>query len=126
MQCKQERNRRTTDENIFGFVSIMAFGCGIYGLYAYIQMRRNGSINETLLLGKKYSEYMCRDKAAFVKKALPAVLVFGIVATVYGVIDMIHCFVTPIPVLDYTGLAVFLGVLVWYMVYTTKLKNKYF
>ena len=58
--------------------------------------------------------------------ALPAVLVFGIVATVYGVIDMIHCFVTPIPVLDYTGLAVFLGVLVWYMVYTTKLKNKYF
>ena len=114
------------DENVFGFVSIMAFGCGIYGLYAYIQMRRNGSINETLLLGKKYSEYMCRDKAAFVKKALPAVLVFGIVATVYGVIDMIHCFVTPIPVLDYTGLAVFFGVLVWYMVYTTKLKNKYF
>lgn len=41
------------DENVFGFVSIMAFGCGIYGLYAYIQMRKSGSINETLLLGKK-------------------------------------------------------------------------
>ena len=24
------------DESVFGFVSIMAFGCGIYGLYAYI------------------------------------------------------------------------------------------
>lgn len=114
------------DESVFGFVSIMAFGCGIYGLYAYIRMKMDGHINETLLLGKKYSEHMCRNKEEFVKKALPAVLVFGIVATVYGVIDMIHCFVTPIPVLDYTGLAVFLGVLVWYMVYTTKLKNKYF
>lgn len=114
------------DESVFGFVSIMAFGCGIYGLYAYIRMKMDGHINETLLLGKKYSEHMCKNKEEFVKKALPAVLVFGIVATVYGVIDMIHCFVTPIPVLDYTGLAVFLGVLVWYMVYTTKLKNKYF
>lgn len=114
------------DENVFGFVSIMAFGCGIYGLYAYIQMRKSGSINETLLLGKKYSEYMCRDKAAFVKKALPAVLVFGIVTTAYGVIDMIHCYVKPIQAVDSAGLVIFLGMLVWYMVYTTKLKNKYF
>ncbi len=114
------------DDSVFGFISIMVFGCGIYGLYAYIQMRRDGHINETLLLGKKYTEYMCKDKDAFIKKALPAVLVFGISAMVYGAIDMIHCFVTPIEVLDYIGLAVFLAVLVWYMVYTTKLKNKYF
>lgn len=114
------------DDSVFGFISIMAFGCGIYGLYAYIQMKRDGHINETLLLGKRHTEYMCKDKEAFLKKALPAVLLFGIVATVYGIIDMIHCFVTPIPVLDYSGLAIFLAMLVWYMVYTTKLKNKYF
>lgn len=114
------------DDSVFGFISVMAFGCGIYGLYAYIQMRRDGHINETLLLGKKYMEYMCKDKDAFIKKALPAVLIFGIVTTVYGVIDMIHCFVTPIQVLDYIGLAAFFIMLVWYMVYTTKLKNEYF
>ncbi len=68
----------------------------------------------------------CKDRETFVKKALPAVLVFGIAATVYGTIDMIHCFVAPIPVIDYIGLAVFIITLVWYMVYTSKLKKKYF
>ena len=114
------------DESVFGFVSIMAFGCGLYGLYAYIRMKMDGHINETLLLGKKYSEHMCRNKEEFVKKALPAVLVFGIVTTAYGVIDMIHCYVKPIQAVDSAGLVIFLGMLVWYMVYTTKLKNKYF
>ncbi len=114
------------DDNVFGFVSVLVFGCGIYGLYAYIKMKKDGHINETLLLGKNYMEYMCKDKEAFINKALPAVLVFGISATVYGIIDIIHWFVTPIPVFDYIGLAAFLVVLVWYMAYTSKLKKQYF
>jgi hypothetical protein len=114
------------DDSVFGFVSVLVFGCGIYGLYAYIKMKKDGHINETLLLGKNYMEHMCKDRETFVKKALPAVLVFGIAATVYGTIDMIHCFVAPIPVIDYIGLAVFIITLVWYMVYTSKLKKKYF
>lgn len=114
------------DDSVFGFVSVLVFGCGIYGLYAYIKMKRDGHINETLLLGKNYMEHMCKDRETFVKKSLPPVFAFGITATVYGVIDMIHCYVTPIPVADYTGLAVFLITLVWYMVYTSKLKKKYF
>ena len=36
-------------------------------------------------------------------KALPAVLIFSITAVVYGIIDAIHCFVTPIAVADYVG-----------------------
>ena len=114
------------DGNVFGFVSILVFGCGLYGLYAYIMMKKDGHINETLLLGKSYMEHMCQNREEFVKKSLPAVLIFGIAATVYGAIDMIHWFVTPIPVLDYIGLAVFLVILVWYMVYTSKLKKQYF
>lgn len=114
------------DNSLFGFVSIMVFGCGVYGIYAYIQMRRNGHINETMLLGKSHMEYMCRDKEAFLGKAMPAVLIFGIVSTIYGVIDAVHCFVMPIQILDYIGLAVFLIMLVWYMVYISKLKKEYF
>lgn len=114
------------DDSVFGFVSVLVFGCGIYGLYAYIKMKKDGHINETLLLGKNYMEHMCKDRKTFVEKSLPAVLIFGIAATVYGIIDMVHWFVTPIPALDYIGLAVFLIVLIWYMAYTSKLKKKYF
>lgn len=80
-------------DDFFGIISVIVFGCGIYGFYAYIQMRRDGHINATLLLGKDYTEQMCKDKEAYMQKAVPAVLVFSIVATLYGAIDMFHYFV---------------------------------
>ena len=76
--------------------------------------------------GKDYTEQMCKDKEAYMQKAVPAVLVFSIVATLYGAIDMFHYFVQPIMLIDVIGMVVFLIMLVWFMVYTTKLKNKYF
>ena len=60
--------------SVFGFIGILAVGCGIYCLYAYFNMKKDGHINETILLGKSYSEKMCKDKEAYLKKALPAVL----------------------------------------------------
>ncbi len=120
-----ERKGKRMD-SMFGFVSWIVLGCGIYGIYAYIKMRKDGHINETLLLGKSYMESMCKDKEAFLKKAMPAVLVFGVTAIAYGLIDVIHYFVKPIPILDYIGMAAFLIMLVWYMVYTGKLKKEYF
>lgn len=113
-------------DSMFGAISIIILGCGIYSLYAYLQMKKDGHINEVLLLGKNYTERMCKDKEAYMQKAVPAVLILGIVCTIYGAIDAIHFFVTPIKMLDLIAMAVFFVVLVWFMVYTTKLKNKYF
>ncbi len=113
-------------DDFFGIISVMVFGCGIYGLYAYIQMKRDGHINETLLLGKNFTEQMCKDKEAYMSKAMPAVLVFAVAATLYGAVDIYHYFVAPIEVIDMIGMVLFLIVLVWFMVYTTRLKNKYF
>ena len=39
-------------EDMFGALSLLIFGCGIYGLYAYVKMKKDGHINEILLLGK--------------------------------------------------------------------------
>lgn len=114
------------DDSIFGFVSIIILGCGVYSLYAYIKMKQDGHINETLLLGKGYMEYQCKDKEAFMKKAMPAVLLFGIVSTVYGIIDTIHFYFRPMGIVDMIAMVVFLIVLVGYMVYTSKLKKQYF
>lgn len=112
--------------DLFGFVSIIVTGCGIYALYAYVMMRKNGTINEVLLLGKNYTERMCKDKEGFLKKALPAVLAFAAAAILYGVVDVIHCYVTPLKIIDPVCGVIFMAVLVWYMVYTTKLKKEYF
>ena len=81
--------------SVFGFIGILAVGCGIYCLYAYFNMKKDGHINETILLGKSYSEKMCKDKEAYLKKALPAVLGFGIVSILYGIVDCIHWYVNP-------------------------------
>ncbi|MCU6746519.1 MULTISPECIES: hypothetical protein [Lachnospiraceae] len=113
-------------DDFFGIISVIVFGCGIYGFYAYFQMKRDGHINETLLLGKSYTEQMCKDKESYMKKALPAVLIFAVVATIYGAIDMFHYFVQPIMLIDVIGMVAFFIMLIWFMVYTTKLKNKYF
>lgn len=114
------------DDSIFGFIGVLVLFCGLYGIYAYVKMKKGGPINEALLLGKSYVEYKCKDREEFLTKALPAVLIFSITAVVYGIIDAIHCFVTPIAVADYVGMFLFLAVLVWYMVYTTKLKKEFF
>lgn len=51
---------------------------------------------------------MCKDKEAYLKKALPAVLGFGIVSILYGIVDCIHWYVNPMEMVDTVG-----GILLW-------------
>ena len=95
--------------SVFGFIGILAVGCGIYCLYAYFNMKKDGHINETILLGKSYSEKMCKDKEAYLKKALPAVLGFGIVSILYGIVDCIHWYVNPMEMVDTVGGILFMA-----------------
>ncbi|GAA0799001.1 hypothetical protein DWX43_14695 [Clostridium sp. AF19-22AC] len=113
-------------DSMFGAISILILCCGVYSLYAWAKMKKDGHINEVLLLGKNFTERDCKDKSAYMQKAVPAVLVLGVITTLYGAIDAIHFYVTPVRILDLIAMAVFFVVLIWFMVYTTKLKNKYF
>ncbi len=113
-------------DSIWGFIGVIVFACGVYALYAFIKMKMTGEINATLLLGKDYIYKKCKNKDAFIKKAGPALLVFGIVALVYGAIDVIHCYVYSMEIVDTVGMIVFFIVLVAFAVYTTKLKREYF
>ena len=113
-------------DSIWGFIGVIVLACGVYAIYAYIKMKTTGEINASLLLGKDYIYKKCKDKDAFTKKAGPALLGFGIVALVYGVIDVIHCYVYSMGIVDTVGMVVFFVVLVGFAVYTTKLKREYF
>ena len=45
---------------------------------------------------------------------------------VYGILDVIHCYVYTMTVVDTVGMVVFFIVLVWFAVYTSKIKREYF
>lgn len=113
-------------ESIFGVFSLLFLSCGLYGLYAFISMKKSGHINETLLLGRNYDENQCKDKDAFIKKSSPAVLVFALAGIGYGIIDLVHFYVKPMPLADNIAMAVFLIVIIGFMAYTSKLKKEYF
>lgn len=113
-------------DSIWGIIGIIVLACGLYAIYAFIKMKTTGEINASLLLGKEYTYKKCKNKEAYVKKAGPALLVFGIVALVYGIIDVVHCYVYPMGVADTVGMVIFFVVLVAFAVYTTKIKKEYF
>ena len=62
------------DDSIFGFIGVLVLFCGLYGIYAYVKMKKGGPINEALLLGKSYVEYKCKDREGFLTKARSIVL----------------------------------------------------
>lgn len=113
-------------DQMFGFLSVIVLGCGVYSIYAYIQMKKGGPINEALLLGRSYDEFKCKDRDAFLAKALPAVLVFACASLLYGAVDFVHCYLHPMKSVDIICMILFLAVLVWFLVYTGKLKKIYF
>ena len=76
-------------QSMWGIIGVIVFFCGIYALYAFIRLKRRGEINATLLLGKEYLYKKCKDKESYTRKAGPALLIFGLVSVIYGVLDII-------------------------------------
>lgn len=113
-------------DSIWGVVGIIVFACGIYAIYSAIKMKTSGDINVSLLLGKDYMYKTCKNKEVYIQKAGPALIIFGLVAAAYGAIDVIHCFVYPMGVIDMAGMVVFFIVLVWFAAYTSKLRRQYY
>ena len=113
-------------QSMWGIIGVIVFFCGIYALYAFVKLKMSGEINATLLLGKEYLYKKCKDKENYTRKAGPALLIFGLVSAVYGALDIVHCYVYPMTIVDTVGMGIFFVVLVWFAVYTTKLKRKYF
>lgn len=57
---------------------------------------------------------------------MPALIVFGVAAVIYGVIDLISCYIYSMVLVDLAGIMVFLLVIIGFAVYTTQLKKIYF
>lgn len=113
-------------DSIWGFIGIIVFACGIYALYSYVKMKKDGEINASILLGKDDMYKKCKNKEEYIHKVGPALLTFGLVSLIYGALDIIHCYLYPMAVVDTVGMIIFFIVLVWFALYTRKLKNEYY
>lgn len=113
-------------DSIWGFIGLMVLVCGIYAVYSYVKMNKKGVISASLLLGKEAEYKKCKDKEAYIKKAGPALLLFGFASVIYGAIDVIHCYAYEMKTVDTVGMVIWFVILVWFAVYTTKLKKQYF
>lgn len=105
--------------SLFGFIGL---ACGLYVLYAWYQMKTSGEINATILLPRSENPNKCKDKKAYIQAVLPKMLVLGIAAIIYGVIDIMGIEGVAL----WAVLAVFMVILIWFGVTTSKLYKKYF
>ena len=91
-------------DSIWGVVGIIVFLCGIFAIYSAIKMKTSGDINASLLLGKDYMYKTCKNKEAYIRKQGRLLLYSRFVAAVYGAIDIVHCFVYPMGIIDRAGI----------------------
>lgn len=112
--------------SMWGIIGVIVFACGVYALYWFFKMKFTGDINASLLLGKDFVYKKCKNKEEYIQKAAPALLIFGLVSAIYGALDIVHCYLYSMPVIDNVGMVIFFIVLVAFAVYTSKLKREYF
>ena len=113
-------------DSVWGFVGIVVMACGVYALYSFIYMKTQNAIKGAILLGKDVDTKYCKDIPGYIRKVSVPMLVLGVVGTVYGAIDILHCYAYSMPVADTVGMVLFLIVLVVFAVYTTRVKKQYF
>lgn len=113
-------------DNMFGAIGVIILACGIYCFYAFIKMKRTGEPSDVILLNKNDANRPCKDKAAFMAKTSPLVLMLAVFTTLYGAVDVVHSYVYAMDVVDMVLGIVFFIVLIVYMVLTQKYKREYY
>lgn len=112
--------------DITSWVSVLVLGCGLYCLYAAIMMKTKGVINANILLGKDTRYKKCKDEKGFIKKMFPQLLLFGIVTTASGAIDLINSYVVDIFMLNSIMLVVFVLEFLWFAKVNMDAKKEFY
>ena len=105
---------------LFDFV---IFFYGLYMVYSAYQMKRTGQpsnliINQAELVGAK-------DMKGFCGAMFKPLVLFGIMAMIYGVADYVNDKYLEVPMANFVAVALFLILCVWFLRETKKNKAKY-
>lgn len=113
-------------EDMTSWVGILVFGCGLYCLYAAYQLKVKGIVNVNILLNKSMACKKCKDIEGYTKEMFPVLLVFALLTTACGAIDIINSFVMEIPILYFVSLGLFLASFILFAMTAKKTREKYY
>ena len=83
------------------YFSIIGLAAGIYCLYTWFKLKRNGKLFANQLLVPKDSQPGdCLDEEGYIRTMSPLLLIAGLVWAVVGALDLANC---TLHVLDETG-----------------------
>lgn len=110
-------------ESIFGLFGV---GCGLYCLYGYYLLKFKGEICSTILLPKDVSPKKCKDFRGYCNEAQWPLLILGVIATLYGAVDLYNVYVGGMDTLFLVMMALLFVALVFYVIRIRKINQKYF
>lgn len=111
-------------------LNLLSFGCGLYCLYTWVRLMREGRLfPNALLLPKGTKAEDCADEAGFIARMRLPVLALGIGTTLCGAVCLVNDAVQT-PILPYPWslipIGVVLAVLIWYAVVSAKANREFF
>ena len=110
-------------EGLFGMIALV---CAFYAFYAGYEMKVKKDISKSILLPKSVDTRKCSDKKAYIEETFPYVMITGVGALIYGIVEMVNAYMMPIQSVLNVVMALFLAVLIVVMVKVKKINDKYF
>ncbi len=110
-------------EGLFGIVGI---GCGLYCLYGYYLLKFKGEISSSILLPKDVNPKKCKDFRGYCQEAQWPLLILGVIATLYGAVDLYNVYVGGVDLLFLIMMGLLFVALVIYVILIRKINRKYF
>lgn len=114
------------DSSIWGILGIIVLGCGLYGIRGFMDIKNGGQPKLSMLMGQEYETAKAEDREEFLRRSAPVLLVFSLASLLYGAVDFVHCFVYSLPFADLITSILFFIALVVFVVFTSKMRRKYF
>ncbi len=112
--------------SFYFLIDLLVFGCGVYVIWQYVHMIRTREISSSML-PKDIPATRCKDVDGYISEVGTRMLVFGITATICGIVDLAQ------DILGYDNIifslivmAVFLVVCFWFGFASRNAMKKYF
>ena len=110
----------------FGFIDIIVMCVGVYGFYSWHMLVHKHEIKKTLLIGGNTTPEQCFDVEGFAEFIGNKLLIFSAVTLVFGGVSAYNSYIGDIGIVLWIGMAIFLGVIVWYCAQLRKADERYF
>lgn len=110
----------------FGFIDIIVICIGVYGFYSWHMLVHKHEIKKTLLTGGNTTPEQCFDVEGFADFIGKKLFIFSATTVVFGGISAYNSYVAEVGAILWIGMAIFMGVIVWYCMQLRKADGLYF